>query len=112
MIENATQSEAQKMDIVPSPIVVFTKHDANLAARSCPIVEEFDHVNVIIVASSITADQVIARVADLLVTHHAQSKRTKETKVVGSWLVRDIPVKQRAELHQFDLAWPEDHHHA
>ncbi len=108
MISNVPASDSAKMDIVPSPIVIFTKHDANLAARQCPIVEQKNHVNVVIVTTSIRTDQVIRLCCNFLVTHHAQNIDTGESKVVGSWEVKDVPVIQNGERHQFTVRWPEE----
>lgn len=106
MIDNATISDAGKMQIVPSPIVIFTKNDAIRAARQAPVKELPDHENAVIVMSSITAEGVITRRASLVVTHHAQSHRTKKMRVMGSWEVKGIPVERCEELHQFKIVWP------
>ena len=100
------ESDAGKMDIVPSPIVSYSKQDVIRAARSCPIRELEDCVNVVVVMSAITAEGVLTRRANLVVTHHTQHKETKEQNVEGSWEVKGIPVTVGDEPHLFTIAWP------
>lgn len=110
MIDNLTEtSDAAKMSIVPSPIVVYTRDDAIRAARQAPVKELPDHENAVIVMSSITPEGVITRHASFIVTHHAQSHRTKKMRVIGSWEVKGIPVLRSPDhLHIFNVAWPPD----
>jgi len=111
MQDNTLQftSDAGKMQIVPSPIVVFTRDDAIRAARTAPIKELPDHENAIIVMTAISPEGVITRKASFIVTHHAQSHRTKKMRVMGSWEVKGIPVLRSPDhLHIFNVAWPPD----
>lgn len=110
MIENVTPftSDAGKMSIVPSPLVIFTKQDAIRAASQAPVRELPDHENAVIVMSMITPEGVIQGTASFIVTHHAQSYRTKKQSVVGSWEVKNVPVIRGGELHHFNVNWPQE----
>ena len=111
MIENESPTpvfSADGMSIVPSPIVIFTRDDAIRAARQAPIKELPDHENAVIVMSSISPEGVLTRRANFIVTHHAQSHRTKKMRVINLWEMKGNPVPREQKMHIFNVAWPQE----
>lgn len=93
------------IDIIPSPVIVFTQIDAQRAVAKAPIILMPDYENVAAVIAVTTPPILMEKCCLFIVTHHAKSKRTGKTRVMGSWQIK-LPLQPTEEMHVFRLAWP------
>ena len=93
-------------ELVPSPVVVFTKKDAEAVAEMCPIKVRDDAENLIAVTVMTNSEALSKGQAIMIITHHTQqfSNGKPKSKVRGSWQVA-VPIKlhNKDDRHVFEV---------
>jgi len=95
------------MVVVPTPVVIFTHADAVRAAQMTPAVMKPDHENVMAVGAMTNLEQMSQKLAQMVITHHSESKRTKKKKVDASWVVM-VAIEGTPDPHVFRVVWPDE----
>ena len=93
-------------ELVPTPVVVFTKKDAERAAEICPINPVKDHENLIAVTVILPPEELAKGRCMMIVTHHTRGMRNGKPKdrVRGSWKI-PLPIKlhNKDDRHVFEV---------
>ena len=93
-------------ELVPTPVIVFSKKDAERAAEICPIKPVKDHENLIAVTVILPPEELSKGRCIMIVTHHTQGMRNGKPKsrVRGSWQI-PLPIKlhNKDDRHVFEV---------
>lgn len=102
-----TEVEEPQLTIVPSPVIIFSKDEADKIVENAPIEPKHGHENIVSVMATANAESIALGFAIFIITHWAKLPKKPNPKTVGSWQVK-IPIRPaNNDRHMFRVVLDE-----